>query len=150
MPKDFVPVPVPDTLCPVPEKVERPSLLPTETTVDVVTDTYEDALRKVLRTFNCEGEVGKPDYIPPMVFGIPPFGVATVPYQFKFTALRGRPPYRYRVINGLLPSGLVIDHNTGMITGTPMFEEESPFTIEVEDSEKRTNQLMARIVIIPN
>lgn len=148
-PSDFVPVPIDETLCPVPEVVERPSLLPTETQIEVVTDTFEDALRKVLRTYNCETVPGKPEYVPPMVFGIPPFGVATVPYQFKFIAMHGRPPYTFRVLNGSIPSGLVLDHNSGMIAGTPQFEENSVFTIEVRDSENRTNQLMSSISILP-
>lgn len=148
--EDFVPVPIPDALCPVPVVVERPNLLPTETSVDVVTDTYEDALRKVLRTYNCDGVPNKPEYTPVMVLGIPQFGIAGVPYQFKFTAVRGKSPYRFRAINGLLPDGLILNNETGLITGTPHFEGEFPFTIEVEDETKRTNQLMARIVIIPN
>ncbi|MEE9555033.1 MAG: M1 family aminopeptidase [candidate division Zixibacteria bacterium] len=55
-------------------------------------------------------------------------------YTAQIEARGGQPPYHFEVIAGALPSGLVLDENTGFITGLPDVEGEYSFTIRCNDS----------------
>lgn len=58
--------------------------------------------------------------------GTPPTAVVGTPYEFAVTASA---PSSFRVTSGALPTGLVIDEASGMITGTPTTEGVSSFVI---------------------
>jgi glucose/arabinose dehydrogenase len=47
----------------------------------------------------------------------------------------GLPPYQFSVINGALPSGLMLDSNSGLLAGTPDAVGSYDFTIRVSDSQ---------------
>ncbi len=57
-----------------------------------------------------------------------------IEYAAQVEARGGQPPYRFEVVAGDLPSGLVLDEDTGYITGVPDVEGESAFTIRCTDS----------------
>lgn len=139
---------LPDMLCEVPEVVERPSILPTIRNEQVLTDTYEDALRLVLRTHNCEFEPKKPDYRAPMVFGKPPLAVYNQPYEFQFRGSEGEPPYTFEIKDGELPPGLSLDFNDGKISGVPTLDGRYHFVVVLRDERNRSNSLMSKIDVI--
>lgn len=56
------------------------------------------------------------------------------PYSATVTASGGVGPYTFAVTSGALPQGLVINGNTGAITGTPTSPGNSGFTITATDS----------------
>ncbi len=64
----------------------------------------------------------------PKVFGIRPWS----PFLFKIAAT-GKPPLKYNAIN--LPKGLVIDTNSGIITGSLGKKEEYAVTLKVENTQ---------------
>jgi len=55
-------------------------------------------------------------------------------YEAQVEARGGQPPYQFEIIAGELPSGLVLDENTGFITGLPDAQGVSAFTIRCSDS----------------
>ncbi|MBU6182763.1 MAG: formylglycine-generating enzyme family protein [Verrucomicrobia bacterium] len=70
-----------------------------------------------------------------------PFGIRGFPYPGKtgaptvsINATGGWPPYNFQRIAGLLPDGLSINPNTGVISGTPTKTGTFKFTIRVKDS----------------
>lgn len=62
-----------------------------------------------------------------------PNPVLGTPYSATVTATGGVGPYTFAVTSGALPQGLVIDGNTGAITGTPTSPGNSGFTITATD-----------------
>lgn len=58
-----------------------------------------------------------------------------VPYSDTLMAIGDHPPFTWSVISGALPTGLQLDSNTGVISGTPTIGGLYSFTIEVKDSE---------------
>jgi len=70
-----------------------------------------------------------------------PFGIRGFPYPGKtgaptvsINATGGWPPYNFQRVAGLLPDGLSINPNTGVISGTPTKTGTFKFTIRVKDS----------------
>ena len=61
-------------------------------------------------------------------------GTVGTPYTQTVTAAGGQPPYEWSVSSGNLPSGLSLNTSTGVISGTPLTETTSSFTISAEDS----------------
>lgn len=51
----------------------------------------------------------------------------------------GEEPYTYQVVDGELPSGLTLNEETGLVTGTPTTEAEYTFTIECTDNNDDTD-----------
>jgi hypothetical protein len=64
---------------------------------------------------------------------LPPGQVGTA-YRLCLAARGGTPPYSWGLIQGALPSGLVLDSAAGGIRGTPTQTETSNLTIEVGDN----------------
>jgi hypothetical protein len=58
-----------------------------------------------------------------------PDGTQGAPYTATVTASGGTEPYSYEVTAGSLPTGVVLDPDSGEISGTP--EESSIFTLEI-------------------
>lgn len=54
-------------------------------------------------------------------------------YQIQLTASGGTAPYRFELVNGSLPNGLVLDPNTGVITGVPSVVGTFLFSYRVTD-----------------
>lgn len=77
--------------------------------------------------------------------GDPPAATVLAPYTFGFTTTGGVPPYTYQVISGALPQGLILNTNTGALTGTPTGSGSSTFTLQVTDAQQ---QRAARTVTI--
>jgi large repetitive protein len=62
-------------------------------------------------------------------------GRASVSYHATLTAVEGRPPYGWIVKAGLLPDGLSLNLNTGVISGKPTESGTATFTIQVTDND---------------
>ena len=61
-------------------------------------------------------------------------GTVGTAYTNTVVASDGVPSYSYAVIGGVLPPGLILNAQTGAITGTPTTTGTYPLTIEVTDS----------------
>ncbi len=77
-----------------------------------------------------------------------PDGKVGVSYPGAFSASGGKPPYRW-AISGALPSGLQLDANTGALRGTPSADGRFPLGVRLSDSENRTANGSATLVIAP-
>ena len=76
-----------------------------------------------------------------------PAGTQTLPYQATLGAAGGMPPYTWSITSGNLPSGLNLDGNTGVISGTPQMGGPSNFTVQVTDSAQNTATAPLQIAI---
>jgi hypothetical protein len=78
-----------------------------------------------------------------------PTGTPTVSYSHTMIATGGLPPYTWAITTGTLPTGLSLDVNTGVISGTPTADGKANFTLQVSDSAKppRTASLALSISI---
>jgi hypothetical protein len=68
---------------------------------------------------------------------LPP-GTQNVSYSAQLQATGGRPPYLWGFLTsapGTLPTGLMLNQNTGLISGTPTQAGTSTFTIRITDSD---------------
>jgi hypothetical protein len=66
--------------------------------------------------------------------GNPPSGTVGVSYTHLFPSGGGVAPLTYAITAGVLPSGLVLNATTGMVSGTPIAAGTSAFTVTVRDS----------------
>ncbi|MGD0957393.1 MAG: Ig domain-containing protein [Candidatus Acidiferrales bacterium] len=67
-----------------------------------------------------------------------PLGAVATAYAGSLQATGGIGPYTWKIIQGLLPSGLTLatlSNSTGNISGTPVLATSSTFTVQVTDSE---------------
>ena len=55
-------------------------------------------------------------------------------YSFTLEAEGGTPPWTWKVVQGMLPTGFTLNPGTGAIVGTPVAEGSETFTIRVTDS----------------
>lgn len=65
-------------------------------------------------------------------------GMVGEPFSAFVPVTGGVPPYTFAVIEGALPDGLMLDPDTGLISGTPTVAGVFGFIIEVTDSEALT------------
>src|SRR5262249_51266798 len=66
-------------------------------------------------------------------------GQVAVPYNSAITVTGGFAPYAYAISAGQLPPGLVLNPETGAITGTPTSAGTFAFTITVTDPSRIPN-----------
>lgn len=66
--------------------------------------------------------------------GSPPMAIANTPYSFAFTTNSGGiSPYTWSVVNGGLPFGMVLNADTGVLSGTTVVPGDYSFTVQVQD-----------------
>ena len=70
-------------------------------------------------------------------------------YDFDLSASGGAPPYRWQVVAGTLPNGVLL-LSTGSIRGTPLIAGESVFTVQVTDSVNQSVQRQFVFKVTPN
>ena len=63
-----------------------------------------------------------------------PGGTVGVKYSQQLGATGGTPPYKWSVVAGTLPAGLVFDAATGILFGTPSAAATASFTVGLADS----------------
>lgn len=63
-----------------------------------------------------------------------PDGVVGIAYNQTITASGGTAPYTFAITSGALPAGLVLDPNTGVISGTPTTVQSATFEVTATDS----------------
>jgi hypothetical protein len=69
-----------------------------------------------------------------------PSGVAGAPYSARLAASGGQAPYRWNVVSGVLPSGLKLDVNTGVLAGSPTGAGNYSFKIQGSDATEQGSQ----------
>lgn len=77
-----------------------------------------------------------------------PSGNSGVSYSFTLQAAGGTPPYvGWDIVDGDLPTGLQLNPNNGLISGTPPGQDSETFTVEVTDSAGATAQATLQLTI---
>ncbi len=59
-------------------------------------------------------------------------------YSQTLFASGGRPPYSWSILSGALPTGVTLDKNTGIISGTPTTLGTFTFVVQLTDADGRT------------
>lgn len=77
----------------------------------------------------------------------PPVGIVRTEYFHEIPAESGTPAFSYEIIAGTLPDGLILDVNTGEISGDPLVNGIFPFTIRATDSTDVTGAVACSITI---
>ena len=77
-----------------------------------------------------------------------PDGMVGTAYSQVLMAVSGSVPYTWAVIAGTLPSGLGLDPDSGVISGTPTAAGTASFTVEVTDSASATDTQELSITIM--
>lgn len=67
-----------------------------------------------------------------------PTADVNVPYSGTLKATGGLQPYVWAITSGQLPSGLILNAQSGTITGTPILATTSNFTVQVKDANSNT------------
>jgi Putative Ig domain len=63
-----------------------------------------------------------------------PQGTANSPYNLALSTTGGSAPYTWSISSGTLPSGIALDANAGLLSGTPTTTGVANFTVQVTDS----------------
>ncbi|MCY4587339.1 MAG: putative Ig domain-containing protein [Bryobacterales bacterium] len=77
-----------------------------------------------------------------------PSGTVGRPHSQLLAARGGKPPYAWRVADGMLPPGLQLD-SRGLLSGAPAAAGVFPFTLSVEDSDSKTAASEIMLTIEP-
>lgn len=77
-----------------------------------------------------------------------PSGTVGRPHSQLLTAHGGKPPYAWRLADGMLPPGLQLD-SRGLLLGAPAAAGVFPFTLSVEDSDSNTAAAEIMLTIEP-
>ena len=67
-----------------------------------------------------------------------PTATATLPFTFNLSASGGIPFYDWTVVGGALPSGMVLDRFTGVLSGTPSTNGTFNFSVRLRDYRENT------------
>lgn len=78
-----------------------------------------------------------------------PNGAVGAAYSQAITAAGGTAPYTYSVSAGSAPDGLVLDPNTGVLSGTPTTGGTFTFTVSAADSTFCLGSLVYTVIICP-
>ena len=82
-----------------------------------------------------------------------PDGTVNVSYSTTMTASGGATPYTWSIANGALPSGLTLNTNMGVITGTPNNPGTFNFTVQVNDAgnpiQSKSKPLSITVTTVP-
>jgi arylsulfatase A-like enzyme len=76
-----------------------------------------------------------------------PKATAGVNYRLQLQTWGGTEPYSWRIFSGGLPAGLVLNKDTGLISGTPTTVQTSTFKVEVKDSSVAAHTGEAQVFI---
>ncbi|MEN3332903.1 MAG: hypothetical protein V7641_2268 [Blastocatellia bacterium] len=76
--------------------------------------------------------------------------VASTAFSYQLAVAGGTPPYIWSIASGSLPSGLSLNSQTGLISGTPLTAGASTFTAQVTDAASRTAQKALSITVAPS
>jgi hypothetical protein len=76
-----------------------------------------------------------------------PPAIVGEPFYYEFWAINGVEPLFWTKVLGTLPLGLTLDHNTGILSGTPSYEYSYAFSLAVTDSDTPPNTDTVWIVI---
>jgi len=66
--------------------------------------------------------------------------VVGTPYSAMLTATGGQPPYQWSIVAGLLPTGLLLDANTGALSGSPTQAGTFDFSVRGTDAASQIAQ----------
>lgn len=89
--------------------------------------------------------------LPPLTIAtaVIPAGQLGSAFSYQITAAGGKPPYRWAVSTGALPTGLALAATTGVISGTPSATGNFSFTIDVTDADSRATRKALSIAVTP-
>jgi len=77
-------------------------------------------------------------------------GRINIDYSYQLVATGGRTPYTWALVTGPLPTGLVLNAGTGVISGKPTATGVFTFTVSVTDTTPTTvTSSQLRITISP-
>lgn len=92
------------------------------------------ALVAFLGLASCGGDGGagvEPPRAPQVTTDSVPTGAVGIPYHLRLEAVEGDGEYLWAVVGGTLPAGLVLDPQTGSLSGTPTAGGDARFTVQV-------------------
>lgn len=75
--------------------------------------------------------------------------VAGTPFSYQLTVSAGSAPFVWSLASGVFPSGLTMNPNTGIISGTPSATGTSTATLQVTDAQNRTAQKAITFNVTP-
>jgi hypothetical protein len=67
-----------------------------------------------------------------------PYGTRGTPYSVSLRTLGGTPPYSWAIASGALPAGLTLDTGTGVVSGTPLENDNRSVQFRITDSSSAT------------
>ncbi len=72
------------------------------------------------------------------------------PVNFQLAATGGTTPYTWSVMSGVLPAGLSLNPDTGIISGVPVMPGGFGFTVQVADAQSSTAQKSLAMTVMPS